>query len=100
MIEEAYDEDYEQAYGEDAPEGYEEYGEEESDEETEPESDEDAEPDEETLRKLQKKERRKEIRHILLGNFVVFEDGSYGAGNGAWVTPFGFSDGAQGLFSR
>lgn len=49
---------------------------------------------EEQLEELLQKERKKEIRHILLGNFVVFEDGSYGAGGGSWVTPFGFSDGA------
>lgn len=44
---------------------------------------------EEEQEALLQKERKKEIRHILLGNFVVFEDGSYGAGSGAWVSPFG-----------
>ena len=51
--------------------------------------------DAETPAGLQKKERKKEIRNILLGNFVVYEDGSYGAGSHSFVTPFGFGDGAQ-----
>lgn len=71
------------------------------DEETESEntgsdevSEQEEELSEEEQEALLQKERKKEIRHILLGNFVVFEDGSYGAGSGAWVSPFGFSDGA------
>ena len=95
---EQYDDDAEQYDDEDMTEEPE--SEEESREEDESERAEDSgaeeEPDEETLAKKLQKERRKEIKHILLGNFVVFEDGSYGAGNGAWVTPFGFGDGAQG----
>lgn len=69
--------------------------EEEIPEEAPEEEQEEEEPREEELIKQLLAERKKEIRNILLGNFVIYADGSYGAGNSAWVTPFGFGDGAQ-----
>lgn len=36
----------------------------------------------------------KELRSILLGDLVRFEDGTYGAGSAMWRTRFGFGDGA------
>ncbi|MBR6337399.1 MAG: hypothetical protein IKR76_06665 [Ruminococcus sp.] len=40
------------------------------------------------------KERRAEVRHILLGNFAFDDKGRLGAGTGSWVTPYGLGDGA------
>ena len=41
------------------------------------------------------KERRSEIKHILLGSFSIDSQGRLCAGKGGWVTPFGMGDTAQ-----
>lgn len=47
------------------------------------------------LEKSAAKDRRSEIRNVLLGNFSIDEQGRLCSGSGGWVTPFGFGDGAQ-----
>ena len=101
-----YDEDDEDAglwedlkYDEDEDPDDDEESEPWEDEDSEDDGDSDAEPEgkqltEEELEELEQKLFKKEIRQVLLGNFVVYEDGSYGAGNGSWVSAFGFNDGA------
>lgn len=47
------------------------------------------------LERTAEKDRRSEIRHILLGSFSIDAQGRFHAGSGGWVTPFGIGDGAQ-----
>ena len=86
------DEDEEPEYN-----GRADYEDEDEDEEGDDESEE--ELSEEELTALLRKARKKEIRNILLGNFMIYQDGSYGASTGTWVTQFGFNDGALGTIN-
>lgn len=64
-------------------------------EETIAESPEELENQQISLEKAWQKEHKKEIKRILLGNLIPYEDGTYGAGNGILLTSNGVADGAQ-----
>ncbi|WP_028505332.1 hypothetical protein [Ruminococcus sp. FC2018] len=46
------------------------------------------------LRKKKNKERKREIKHILVGSYFTLDDGRMASGGGKWVSPLGVGDGA------
>ncbi len=46
------------------------------------------------LRKKQSKERKREIKHILVGSYFTLDDGRMASGGGKWISPLGVGDGA------
>ncbi|GEM_PF-5051378 len=47
------------------------------------------------IAKQKKRERSKEIRHILIGSYFTLEDGRMASGGGKWMSPLGVGDGAS-----
>lgn len=47
------------------------------------------------IEKAAEKDRKSEIKSILLGNMTLDTQGNFNAGGSSWVTPFGIADGAS-----
>ena len=46
------------------------------------------------LAKRKSKDRKRELKHILLGSYFTLDDGRMASGGGKWISPLGVGDGA------